>query len=168
MNMLGSIPHQKFCFYHLPTRGRAGIKLGDADTSQRIYNFLFFHAVIISFLDVLQTFYNHFIVILYLFLVLTYWHSAKCQLLFFACFLHRRISVPNGVQTQRNFFTSWAKEVPKGGSEGSTTHQTKYWSSRRRVQNHQIQSRHHHGGIHHFHWCLSDEAWVVHCRPTGP
>ena len=29
-NMLGSIPHQKFCFYHLPTRGRAGFKLGDA------------------------------------------------------------------------------------------------------------------------------------------
>ena len=28
--MLSSIPHQKFCFYHLPTRGRAGIKLGDA------------------------------------------------------------------------------------------------------------------------------------------
>ena len=28
--MLGSIPHQNFCFYHLPTRGRAGIKLGDA------------------------------------------------------------------------------------------------------------------------------------------
>ena len=25
-----SLPHQKFCFYHLPTRGRAGIKLGDA------------------------------------------------------------------------------------------------------------------------------------------
>ena len=33
INMLGSIPHQKFYFYHLPTRGRAGIKLGDADTS---------------------------------------------------------------------------------------------------------------------------------------
>ena len=28
--MLGSIPHQKFYFCHLPTRGRAGIKLGDA------------------------------------------------------------------------------------------------------------------------------------------
>ena len=27
---IGSIPHQKNCFYHLPTRGRAGIKLGDA------------------------------------------------------------------------------------------------------------------------------------------
>ena len=33
INMLGSIPHQKFSFYHLPTRGRAGIKLGDADAS---------------------------------------------------------------------------------------------------------------------------------------
>ena len=28
--MPSSIPHQKFCFYHLPSRGRAGIKLGDA------------------------------------------------------------------------------------------------------------------------------------------
>ena len=28
--MPSSIPHQKFCFYHLPTWGRAGIKLGDA------------------------------------------------------------------------------------------------------------------------------------------
>ena len=34
----------------------------------------------------------------------------------------------------------------------------KYSSSRRRVQNHQIQSRHHHRGVHHFHWCLSDDA----------
>ena len=32
-DMLGGIPHQKFCFYHLPTRGRVGVKLGDADTS---------------------------------------------------------------------------------------------------------------------------------------
>ena len=31
--MPSSTPHQKFCFYHLPTRGRAGIKLGDANTS---------------------------------------------------------------------------------------------------------------------------------------
>ena len=32
-DMLGNIPHQKFCFYHLPTQGRVGVKLGDADTS---------------------------------------------------------------------------------------------------------------------------------------
>ena len=30
INMLDSIQHQKLCFYHLPTRGRAGIKLADA------------------------------------------------------------------------------------------------------------------------------------------
>ena len=41
-------------------------------------------------------------------------------------------------------------------------------SSRRKFQNHQIQSRHHHGGVHHPHWCLSDDACVVHHRPTGP
>src|SRR3989337_2312798 len=76
-------------------------------------------------------FFNHFIATLYHFLGLTYCHSAQCQLLFFACFLLRRKSIPNGVQTQRNFFvifsgpedTSWAKKVPEGGSEGSTTHQ---------------------------------------------
>ena len=28
--MPSSTPHQKFCLYHLSTRGRAGIKLGDA------------------------------------------------------------------------------------------------------------------------------------------
>ena len=28
--MPSSTPHKKFCFYHLPTRGRAEIKLGDA------------------------------------------------------------------------------------------------------------------------------------------
>ena len=35
---------------------------------------------------------------------------------------------------------------------------TKINSSRLRVQKHQNQSRHHHGGVHHFHWCLSDDA----------
>ena len=76
-------------------------------------------------------FYNNFIIILYHFSVLTYWHSAQCQLLVFACFLLRRKSIPNGVQTQRNFLwifygpadTSWAEEVPKGCPEGGTTHQ---------------------------------------------
>ena len=31
-------------------------------------------------------------------------------------------------------------------------------SSRRKFQIHQIQSRHHHGGVHHVHWCLSNDA----------
>ena len=181
------------------------LSLGMLIRLQRIYNFLLFHAIILSFLDVLQSFYNHFIS----FLVLTYWHSAQCPLLYIACFLHRRKSIPNGVQTQRIFLwifsrledTVWAKKVPEGCSEGSTTHQgapgprwvvptsvashtasslykypntpetlgesTKINSSRRKFQNHQIQSRHHHRGVHHFHWCLSDDAWVVLCRPSG-
>ena len=35
---------------------------------------------------------------------------------------------------------------------------TKINSSRRKFQKHQIQSRHHHSGVHHPHWCLSDDA----------
>ena len=59
--MLGSIPHQKFYFYHLPTRGRAGIKLGDAwfvsnvsiifDCSMLLYYlFWMFHGLWYTFL----------------------------------------------------------------------------------------------------------------------
>ena len=72
--------------------------------------------------------YNHFIVILYHFLVLPYCHSAKCYLLFSTCFLHRRKSIPNGVQMQQNFLwifdgpedIQWAKEVPKREPEVSS------------------------------------------------
>ena len=158
-------------------------------------------------------FYNHFIVILYHFLILTYWHSAHCHFLFFHVFTSREINIkqsPNGMKLYDDFL--WTRRQPMGQgsawgcSEGSTTHQgapgrrgapwwvvptsgapwtasllykypnipktvgesTKYSSSRRRVQNHKIQSRHHHGGVHHLHWCLSDDAWVVLCRPSGP
>ena len=61
--MLGSIPHQKFCFYHLPTRGRAGIKLGDVDTSPTYLQFLIVSCYYIIILDVLQSFYSNFYII---------------------------------------------------------------------------------------------------------
>ena len=168
---------------------------------QRIHKFWLFHAVILSFLDVLQSFYSHFIS----FLVLTYWHSAKCQLLFSACFLHRRKSIPNGVQTQRNFLwicldqkTSSGPDKRLGVLRGENNppedawsprralvgcahlgctrttsllykypnipetlgESTKIDSSRRRVQNHQIQSRHHLGWglpppLVPLRWCVS-------------
>ena len=35
---------------------------------------------------------------------------------------------------------------------------TKKNSSHRKFQKPQIQSRHDHGGVHHPHWCLSDDA----------
>ena len=44
---------------------------------------------------------------------------------------------------------------------------TKHNSSRCKFQNREIQSKHHHRGVHLPHRCLSDDAWVVHHRPTG-
>ena len=159
-------------------------------------------------------FYNHFIVILYHFLVLTYWHSAKCQLLFFPCFLHRRKSISDGVQMQWNFTMifygpkgrSWALVAPRGSPEEGTTHQGalggpgapwwvvptsgaprtasllyKYPKNPRTLGSQQnihpaaaesITTRSNldtiSDGVHHLHWCLSDDAWVVLCRPSGP
>ena len=52
-DMLNNTPHQKFYFYHLPTWGRVGVKLGMLIRLQRIYNFWLFHAILLSILDVL-------------------------------------------------------------------------------------------------------------------
>ena len=84
------------------------LSLGMLIRLQHIYNFWLFHAVILSFLDVLQSFYSYF-------LVLIYWHSAHCQLLFSACFLHRRKSIPNGVQTQWNFLWNFFDQKTSSG-----------------------------------------------------
>ena len=76
-------------------------------------------------------FYNHFIVILYHFLVLTYWHSSKCQLLFFLPIsVFRRKGISNGVQTgwnlrERSFWNKckprdleWMSRSKRGSHEG--------------------------------------------------
>ena len=159
-------------------------------------------------------FYTHYIVILYHFLVLTSWHSAKCQLLFLHVFyitgnkyqkkskchanlrwffmgqkehngpwLHLE-GVPRRGQPTRARQEAQARPwwvVPTPGAPWTDSllykypnipktlgESTEFSSSRRRVQNHEIQSRHHHGGVHYIHWCLSDDAWVVLCRPPGP
>ena len=82
INMLGSIPHQKFCFYHLPTRGRAGIKLGDAwyvsnvsiifDCSMLYY--LLFWAIL------------GFIIHFYIIFGTNLLTQSQCQFMFFPCF----------------------------------------------------------------------------------
>ena len=97
--MLGSIPHQKFCFYHLPTRGRAGIKLGDAwyvsnvsiifDCSM-LYYLLFW--TILGFIF-------HFYIIFGTNL-LTGGPAQNCCFLPISEFRRKRIS--NGVQTEWN------------------------------------------------------------------
>ena len=97
--MPSSTLHQKFCFYHLPTRGRAGIKLGDAwyvsnisiifDCSM-LYHLLFW---------ILLGFIIHFYIIFGTNL-LTGGPSQNC------CFLptlgFRRKGISNGVQTEWN------------------------------------------------------------------
>ena len=55
--MPSSTPHQKLFFYHLPTRGQAGIKLGDAWYISKVsIIFLLVHAIILSILDVLYAY----------------------------------------------------------------------------------------------------------------
>ena len=61
--MLGSIPHQKFCFFHLPTRGRAWIKLGMLDTSPTYLYFLIVPCYYITYFVCLMGFTMHFYII---------------------------------------------------------------------------------------------------------
>ena len=99
--MLGSIPHQKFCFYHLPTRGRVGIKLGDAwyvsnvsiifDCSMLLYIFCF---------GCLMGFIIHFYIIFGTNLLT----GGPAQIVVFCVpiSVFRRKGISNGVQTEWN------------------------------------------------------------------
>ena len=62
INMLGSIPHQKFRFYHLPTRGRAGIKLRDACYVSNV-SIIFYCSMLLYYPS--RMFYMHLYAILY-------------------------------------------------------------------------------------------------------
>ena len=61
-DMPSSIPHQKFCFYHLPTRGRAGIKLGDAWYISNV-SIIFYCSMLLYYPS--RMFYMHLYAILY-------------------------------------------------------------------------------------------------------
>ena len=61
MNILGSIPHQNYVFIIYLLEDEQELSLGMLLRLQHVYNFLLFHAVILSFLDVLQSFYSNFI-----------------------------------------------------------------------------------------------------------
>jgi len=61
--MLDSIPHQKFCVYHLPTGGRAGIKLGDAWYVSNVYINFFVSCYYIIRFWCLMGFIMHFYII---------------------------------------------------------------------------------------------------------
>ena len=97
--MLGSIPHQKFCFYHLPTRGRAGIKLGDAWYVSNVS--IIFDCSMLYYLLfwTLLGFIIHFYIIFGTNL-LTGGPTQNCCFLPISEFRRKRIS--NGVQTEWN------------------------------------------------------------------
>ena len=62
MSMLGSIPHQKLFFFIIYLlEDEQELSLGMLIRLQRIYNFLLFHAIILSTLDVLYAFICYFI-----------------------------------------------------------------------------------------------------------
>jgi len=126
-DMINNTPHQKFRFITYLLEDERELSYGMLIRLQRIYNFWLFHVVYYQSC----MFYNHYIVILYHFLVLTYWHNAKCQLLFSACFLHRRKLVSDGVQMPHQFTMIFyepegaqrALVAPGGSPEEGTTHQ---------------------------------------------
>ena len=97
--MLGSIPHQKFCFYHLPTRGRAGIKLGDAwyvsNVSIIFYCSMLYYLLFWAILGFIIHFY-----IIFGTNLSTGGPTQNCCFLPILGFCRKRIS--NGVQTEWN------------------------------------------------------------------
>ena len=101
-----------FIIYLLVDEQELSLKM--LDTSQRIYNFLLFHAIILSVLDVLYALICYFI----WFLGLTYQPRAQCQFLFFLVLEFRRKGISNGVQTEWNLRDdfSWTRRQP-GDSE---------------------------------------------------
>ena len=97
--MPSSIPHKKFCFYHLPTRGRAGIKLGDAWYVSNV-SIIFDCSMVLYYL--FWMFNGLYDTILYYFgtNLLTRGPTQNCCFLPISEFRRKRIS--NGVQTEWN------------------------------------------------------------------
>ena len=94
--MPSSTPHQKFRFYHLPTQGRAGIKLGDAWCVSNV-SIIFYCSMILYYLFwMIMGFILHFYIIFGTNL-LTGGPTQNCC--FFACF---RVSKKKEYQTESN------------------------------------------------------------------
>ena len=97
--MPSSIPHQKFYFYHLPTRGRAGINLGDAWYVSNV-SIIFYCSMLYYILFwTLMGFIIHFYIIFGTKL-LTGGPAQNCC--FFPISEFRRKRILNGVQTEWN------------------------------------------------------------------
>ena len=102
--MLSIIPHQKFCFYHSPTRGRAGIKLGDAWYVSNVS--IIFDCSMLYYLLfwMFMGFTKHFYIIFGTNLLT----GGPAQIIVFLPILvFRRKEISNGVQTEWNLRESY-------------------------------------------------------------
>ena len=110
--MLGSIPHQKFCFYHLPTRGRAGIKLGDAWYVSNV-SILFYCSMLLYYLFWMFNGLNMLFYIIFGTNLLT---RGPVQVsVFLPISVFCRKGIPNGIQTEWNLHDdlSWNESNQK-------------------------------------------------------
>ena len=97
--MLGSIPHQKFCFYHLPTRGWPGIKLGDAWYVSNV-SIIFYCSMLLYYL--FRMFMGFILHIYIIFGTKLLTGGPACIAVFLPIWLFRRKGISNGVQTEWN------------------------------------------------------------------
>ena len=135
------------------------LSLGRLIRLQHVYNFLLFHAVILSFLDVLQSFYSNFIS----FFGTNPLTQCRVPVAIFCVWPRKIIQrntrgapwwvVPTSVASHTASLLYKYPNIPETLGES-----TKINSSRRKFQKPQIQCRHHIGGVHHPHWCLPDDA----------
>ena len=109
--MLDSIPHQKFCFYHLPTRGRAGIKLGDTWYVSNVSIIFYCSMLYYILLWTLLGFIIHFYIIFGTNLLT----QGPVQIAVFPISVFRRKRISNGVQTEWNLRERdfWNKRDPE-------------------------------------------------------
>ena len=120
--MLESIPHQKLFFYHLPTRGRAGIKLGDAWYVSNI-SIIFDCSMLLYYLFwMLMGFILHFYIIFETNLLT----GGPAQIVVF--FAYFRVSKkrnikqsPNGMKPSRTWFSqrTWSRRLGVGDKKQS-------------------------------------------------
>ena len=97
--MLGSIPHQKFCFYHLPTRGREGIKLDDAWYVSNI-SIIFYSSMLLYYLFWM---FMGFILHNYIIFGTNLLTGGPTRIaVFLPISVFRRKGISNGVQTEWN------------------------------------------------------------------
>ena len=117
-NTLESIPHQKFRFYHLPTWGRAGIKLGDAWYVSNVSIIFYCYMILYYLFWMLMGFILHFYIIFWTNLLTG--GPAQTAIFLPISVFHRK-GISNGVQTEWNLRESYFWNGSNPGDLESTS-----------------------------------------------